>query len=65
MKKYILGIVLAMVMLNACTKKVDPIDISYADIALVNAGTGFVTTDVTVNPKDSIFFSFTIRSSTA
>lgn len=62
MKKYILGIIIATVMLNACTKKVDPIDGSNADIALVNNGTGFVTGDVTVNPKDSIFFSFTITS---
>jgi hypothetical protein len=62
MKKYIVGITLAMLMLNACTKKVDPIDGSNAIVTLVNAGTGFVTGDVTVNPKDSIFFSFTITS---
>ena len=62
MKKYIIGIALATLMLNACTKKVDPIDGSNATISLVNAGTGFVTDNVTVNPKDSIFFSFTITS---
>jgi hypothetical protein len=62
MKKYILGIALAVVLLNACTKKVDPVDGSNADVSLVNSGTGFITGDVTVNPKDSIFFNFTITS---
>jgi hypothetical protein len=62
MKKYILGITLIACILNACTKKVDPIDGSNADVSLVNAGANFVTGDVTVNPKDSINFSFTITS---
>lgn len=62
MKKYILGIALVTLIVNACTKKVDPIDNSNADVTLVNAGPNFVTTDVTVNPKDSLFFSFTITS---
>jgi hypothetical protein len=62
MKKYILGIALAAFLINACTKKVDRVDTNNATVSLTNAGANFVSGDVTVNPKDSIFFSFTITS---
>lgn len=64
MKKYIAGCALMMVLFSACEKKVDPIDGNNAAVTLVNAGTNYVTGDITVNPKDSIFFSFTVTSNT-
>jgi len=62
MKKTILGIALLGFVLIGCQKKVDPIDGSNATVELTNLGKYFVTGDVTLNPKDSIYFSFTISS---
>ena len=62
MKKYIAACSLMVVLFSACVKKVDTIDGNYANVTLVNAGTNYVTDNITVNPKDSIFFSFTITS---
>lgn len=64
MKKYIAGYALMIVIFSACVKKVDPVDGNNATVTLVNGGTNYVTADVEVNPKDSIFFSFTITSNT-
>ena len=62
MKKFISGAIVTLVLLSACEKKVTPLDGSYATIVLDNAGAKYVTENITVNPKDSIFFSFTITS---
>lgn len=64
MKKIITGSVLMLILLNSCQKKADPVDGSNANVALVSAGTNYVTGNVTVNPKDSLLFSFTISSNT-
>jgi hypothetical protein len=61
MKKIITGGLITIVLFSACTKKVDPIDINYAEVTLAG-GTNFVTENIIVNPKDSIFFNFTITS---
>jgi hypothetical protein len=63
MKKIISGIALLAFALTGCEKKVDPIDGSNATVELSNLGKYYVTGDVTLNPKDSIYFSFTISSS--
>ena len=62
MKRYLLGSVLLVVFFAACHKKVDPVDGSFATVVLKNEGAKFVTDNVTVNPKDSLYFSFTITS---
>jgi hypothetical protein len=62
MKRYITGSLLLVILLSACQKKVDPVDGSNATVVLKNEGTKFVTDNITVNPKDSLFFSFTITS---
>lgn len=62
MKKLLTGGLIAVVLLSACVKKVDPIDTSNAVVVFTNAGTNYVTGNVSVNPGDSIFFSFTISS---
>lgn len=62
MKKYIIGLFFAAVAFSACEKKVDPVDTFNVTVDYRNSGTGFVTTNVEVNPKDSIFFDFTITS---
>jgi len=62
MKRYIAACALMMVLFSACEKKVDPVDGNNATITLVNAGTNYVTEDITVNAKDSIFFSFNVTS---
>jgi hypothetical protein len=64
MKKIITGSVLMLILLNSCQKKVDPVDGNNANVTLVSGGTNYVTGDVTVNPKDSLLFSFTISSNT-
>jgi hypothetical protein len=62
MKKIIAGFVLVAFVLNACQKKVDPVDGNNAIVTLSNDGAKYITDNITVNPKDSIYFSFTITS---
>jgi hypothetical protein len=63
MKKYVSAAIIIAILLNACQKKVDTVDGNYATVTLDNAGAKFVTDNITVNAKDSIFFSFNITSS--
>ncbi len=63
MKKIISGsILLAILCMVACEKKVNPVDSSNAVVTLKNDGAKYVTDNITVNAKDSLFFSFTITS---
>jgi len=62
MKKYIAACFSTVLFFSACVKKVDIVDGNYANVTLVNAGPNYVTENITVNAKDSIFFSFTITS---
>lgn len=62
MKKYIIGILAAGIVFSACEKKVDPIDSFDVTVEYRSGGPKYVTSDVTVNPKDSIYFDFTISS---
>jgi hypothetical protein len=62
MKKYISASIITIILFSACQKKVDTVDGSYATVTLDNAGSKFVTDNITVNAKDSIFFSFNITS---
>jgi hypothetical protein len=48
--------------LTSCLKKIDIPNSNTIDVTLNNAGPNFITTDVTVNPKDSIFLSYSISS---
>ena len=50
--------------LSACEKKVEPVDTFHVTVEFRNSGGKFVTSDVTLNPKDSIYFDFTISSPT-
>ena len=50
--------------LSACEKKVEPVDSFDVTVEFRNSGGKFVTGDVTLNPKDSIYFDFTISSPT-
>lgn len=61
MKKYLIGL-FAVASFAACEKKVDPVDTYYVTVDYRNSGPKFVTGDVTVNAKDSIYFDFTITS---
>lgn len=62
MKRYITGILISAVVLSACEKKVEPIDTFDVTVEYRAGGAKYVTGDVTVNPKDSIYFDFTISS---
>ncbi len=62
MKKYILGMLSATVLLASCEKKVDPVDTFNVTVEYRSGGAKYVTGDVTVNPKDSIYFDFTITA---
>ena len=62
MKKILTAIILLAVAFSSCEKKVDPVDGNYATVTLKDDGTKFVIGDLTVNPGDSLFFSFTIAT---
>ena len=64
MKKIILGSLVLGLFLSACEKKVEPVDSFDVTVEFRNSGGKFVTGDVTLNPKDSIYFDFTISSPT-
>lgn len=49
-------------MFSACEKKVDPIDTYFVTVEFRSSGSKFLVGDVTLNPKDSIYFDFTITS---
>jgi hypothetical protein len=64
MKKIILGSLVLGLFLSACVKEVEPVDNFHVTVDFRNTGTKFLTGDVTLNPKDSIYFDFTISSPT-
>lgn len=51
------------ILISSCEKKVDPIDTYGVTVEYNGTGTKYVTNDITVNPKDSLIFDFTISSS--
>lgn len=62
MKKYISAAVVIITLLTACEKKVGPVDGSNATVVLKSSGAKYVTDNIIVNGKDSLFFDFTITS---
>lgn len=62
MKIYISAALVIIALLTACEKKVGPVDGSNATVVLKSSGAKFITDNITVNAKDSIFFDFTITS---
>ncbi len=62
MKKSIVGLMAAVVILYACEKKVEPIDTYNVSVDFKNSGAKVLTTDVELNPKDSFYLDFTINS---
>ena len=64
MKKIILGTLVSGLFLSACEKKVEPVDSFNVTVDFRSSGSKFLTGDVTLNPKDSIYFDFTISSPT-
>lgn len=62
MKKIILGLLVAGLFLSACEKKVEPVDSFDVTVDYRSSGAKFVVGDVTLNPKDSVYFDFTISS---
>ncbi len=48
-------------LLSSCIKKIEIPNTNQATVTL-NSGPNFVTTDISVNPKDSITFSYTVTS---
>ncbi len=64
MKNIFTGLLLSGLLLYACVKKVEPIDSYDVQVEFRNSGGKFITSDVTLNPKDSIYFDVTITSPT-
>lgn len=64
MKKYIAGLLAASIVFTACQKKADPIDDYKVTVEYRSTNAKTIVGDVTVNPKDSIYFDFTITSPT-
>jgi hypothetical protein len=62
MKKILLTTAIIGLLFTACEKKVSPVDGSRATIELANLGDKYITQNITVNPKDSIFFSYSVNS---
>ncbi|HEY6505376.1 MAG TPA: hypothetical protein VIZ28_15490 [Chitinophagaceae bacterium] len=64
MKKIILGSLVLGLFLSACEKKVEDVGSFDVTVEYRSSGAKFVVGDVTLNPKDSIYFDFTISSPT-
>lgn len=64
MKKIIVGSLVLGLFLSACEKKVEDVGSFEVTVDYRSSGSKFVTSDVTLNPKDSIYFDFTITSPT-
>lgn len=62
MKRYITGLIAITIGLTACEKKVDPVDNFSVTVEFRNSSAKALTSDVTLNPKDSIYLDFTITS---
>lgn len=62
MKKYILGLLITAFIFSACEKKIEPVDSFDVTVEYRPGTSKYVTSDVTVNPKDSIYFDFKISS---
>ena len=62
MKRYITGLLAAAIGLTACEKTVDPVDDFAVTVEFRNSTPKAITSDVTLNPKDSIYLDFTIAS---
>lgn len=62
MKIYIAGLVALSIVFAACQKKADPIDDFQVTVEYRSTNAKTITSDVTLNPKDSIYFDFTITS---
>jgi hypothetical protein len=61
--KLIIVCVAAVIIFTSCLKKIDIPQSNTATVTFASSGANFVTTDITVNPKDSIFFNFSVESS--
>ena len=61
MKKILIPVLIALVFAS-CEKKVDPVDGSNAIVTLNTGDPKYITGDITVNPKDSLIFSYTVTS---
>ncbi len=62
MKKYFLIITTLTLFLASCVKKVEDVGAFDVTVEFRPGNSKYVTTDVTVNPKDSIYFDFKISS---
>ena len=63
MKKYIIGLIAIVVLFSSCEKKVEPVDNFQVQVEY-RAGGKNLSSDITLNPKDSIYLDFTITSPT-
>jgi len=62
MKKYITGLLAVSIVFASCQKKAEPIDDYQVTVEYRSSNAKTLTGDVTLNPKDSIYFDFTITS---
>jgi hypothetical protein len=50
------------VMATGCLKKIDVFNSNHIEVVFNNSGAKYLTSDVTVNPKDSLYFDYMITS---
>lgn len=62
MKRYITGLIAVTIGLAACEKTVAPVDDFAVTVEFRNSVSKALTSDITLNPKDSIYLDFTITS---
>ena len=62
MKRYIIGLFTIAAVFSACEKKIEPVDTYFVTVDYHATNPKALTGDKTVNPKDSIYFDFTITS---
>src|SRR5215204_6096543 len=62
MKRYIILLSTVILLITACEKKVDPVDTFTVNVEFKNSSAKALTGNVELNPKDSIYFDYTITS---
>src|SRR5215211_736206 len=58
----ITGFLIAVALISSCVKKADPVDEYFVTVDFRNSGNKYLTGNVELNPKDSIYLDFTVTS---
>jgi hypothetical protein len=61
--KLLKGLIVATVVFTSCEKKIEPIENTFSvNVEFRNSGFNYLTSNIEINPKDSIFFDFSVTA---